>query len=163
MRAYVINWHGPYSYDNLNQNKHKNVLYLITGKKKSDGLIYTYCGITSSTVLKRINNDPYHKKWEMKSGVELWVGVIERKNKPSRSLLETLENVIINFWQPELNKNKLNLRPKSRIVLINQWLDLQGNYRANKKYSAQKINDFIFYNGEEWRVSNKIYPIKDEI
>jgi hypothetical protein len=157
MRAYVINWHGPYSYDNLNQNKRKNVLYLITGKKKSNGLIYTYCGITSSTVFKRIN-DPNHKNWGMKSNKEFWVGVIERKNKPSRSLLEMLENVIINFWQPEFNKNKLNLLPKNRIVIINQWLNLEGNFRANKKHSAQEIPDFIFYNGKEWRFSNKIFP-----
>ncbi|MFN4000473.1 hypothetical protein [Algoriphagus sp.] len=158
MRAYVINWQGPYNYDNLNQNKHKNVLYLITGKKKINGLIYYYCGITTSTVYKRIN-DPYHKNWGVKSGKEFWVGVIERKNKPSRSLLEALENVIINFWQPQLNKNKLNLKPKKRIVIINQWLNLDGEFRVNKKYFAQEINDFIFYNGDEWRVSNKIYSI----
>lgn len=160
MRAYVINWYGPYSYENLNQNKHKNVLYLIAGKLKRDGLIYTYCGITNGTAFKRINNLS-HKSWSLKSNVEYWVGVVERKNKPSRSLLETLENVIINFWKPELNERKVWLRPKNRIVIINQWLNTSGEIRINKNHIIQDLNDFIFYNGRDWIVSKKARTIEN--
>ena len=157
MRAYVINWYGPYSYENLRQNKHKNVLYLIAGRKKMNGLIYSYCGITTTTVFRRINFDPNHKSWKLKSDKEFWIGVIDRSIKPSKSLLETLEHVIINFWKPELNKNKKIKLPKNRIVIINQWLNPKGDIRFNKKYFTQKLEDLIFFNGNEWIVSNKIY------
>ncbi len=155
MNGYVINWHGPYDDYNLYDNKVKNCLYLITGKRKYErNESILYCGITTRTVFDRVN-DLNHKSWTVTRNIQYWIGIIEYSRKPSKHLLTKLEHIIINFWKPIGNTQNVNNLPKTKLVLINQWRKIDGKLRVKNVFEAQKLDDIIFFNGNQWIVSEK--------
>lgn len=114
----IINWKGPYSYDDITNNPElRNGLYLAAGKQKyerGDNSIQ-YCGITEGNFSLRFRN--HHKLPLITREQEFWLGTVAVPANASRYYLEMAEALIIYFWQPSLNEKKKISPPKSTTVI----------------------------------------------
>lgn len=150
----IINWKGPYSYDDITNNPElRNGLYLAAGKQKyerGDNSIQ-YCGITEGNFSSRFRN--HHKLPLITREQEFWLGTVAVPANASRYYLEMAEALIIYFWQPSLNEKKKISPPKSTTV-INYWFTKDGQPRFNQRAIYRDLPDVLSWDTEHWRTGN---------
>ena len=150
----IINWKGPYSYDDITNNPElRNGLYLATGKQKyerGDNSIQ-YCGITEGNFSSRFRN--HHKLPRITREQEFWLGTVAVPANASRYYLEMAEALIIYFWQPSLNEKKKISPPKSTTV-INYWFTKDGQPRFRQRAIYKDLPDVLSWDTEHWRTGN---------
>lgn len=157
MKTYVVNWHGPFTDEEVENFNDAFGLYLITGKLKSQKIgDIQYCGITERNLCDRLKR--HHKKSLVSRDRQYWLGQIESSSRRlQRKDLELVESLVIYFWQVELNERKRKRAPE-RVVIVNRWFNKDGILRMRKTHIGQHLNDVIFWDGEEWHLGNlKIY------
>lgn len=71
MLTFILNWYGPYTSEDIeNDKEYGNGVYLITGKQSYERKsVIQYCGITEGSFYNRIKN--HHKKEYVKKRKEL--------------------------------------------------------------------------------------------
>ena len=153
MVTFILNWYGPYTLDDLeNEKKSGNGLYLITGKQAYERQsAIQYCGITEGSFYNRIKN--HHKKEYVKKEMSFWLGIFTYPKKITRNELELAEKIIIYFWQPSLNEKKKISIPKPTTI-INQWFKKDETPRYNQCDIYRDLSDVISWDGKLWRTGN---------
>lgn len=156
MKTYIVKWFGPFTDAEVEQVNFANGLYLITGYQKGKRTQdIQYCGITETNLAKRLAR--HHKKDLVTREREYWLGKIVTDIQPARQDLELIENLIIYFWQPQLNEQKRK-NPPDQTVVISRWHDKAGNLRRRTQHQAQQLEDVIFWDGDNWHTGNlKVY------
>lgn len=159
MKTVILNWYGPYTDDDLKQEKELgNGLYLITGKRMyqhGDSEIQ-YCGITEGKFCSRLS-DTHHRKNEVTRNRNFWLSEVKYPLEVNRELLEFAEKIIVYFWQPELNDRKKISVPKETTV-INRWFTKDREPRINQKEIYKNLDDVLSWDGKNWRTGNlKVY------
>lgn len=135
----IINWSGPYSYNQACQKK-KQGLYLVHGRNRlgasPNSQKFLYCGISERDIGKRIgehqleNYNHPDNTW--------WIGrQIFPRNK-SRKILELAEWIIIYFSDPEHNCRKIAYPPSQETFLINEWYFPCSEKRRIRNVSVMK-------------------------
>ena len=149
----IINWHGPYSYFEIDENPDwSNGLYLATGKLKYQReATIQYCGITEGSFAGRFKS--HHKVHEINREQEFWLGTVKYPSEVTRHFLEIAESIIIYFWQPTLNERKKSFPPKP-ITLVNQWFKKDGSPRFRQHTMCKHLSDVISWDGTLWRSGN---------
>jgi len=153
MKTIILNWYGPYSDENINDEKEfGSGIYIITGKQKYEReAVIQYCGITERTFKQRLSE--HHKKESILKDRKYWLAEIIYPKKTNRSLLELAEKIIIYFWQPALNEKKIISQPDPTTI-INQWFNLSDEARVNQLKIYKDLSDVISWDGEYWRTGN---------
>ena len=161
IETYVIHWFGPYHGVDVKFLPEKSVIYLVTGLQKSKKVITSeYIGITEQFVSSRFN-DKTHKPKRINRKKEIWVGKLQNK-RPLRSNLEIIESVLVYFWQPDLNDKKKCRPPNDSTAILNLWHTIDDVLRKHKRHAAQKLHDFIYWDGELWHVSERLKVYEDQ-
>lgn len=154
----IINWEGPFSYDEIAEMPEKRQgIYLVAGKRKHQKTEseIQYCGITEGSFYTRFKR--HHKIWELNREQEFWLGNIVTPKDVSRYYLELAETLIIYFWQPTLNTRK-KLTPPKPTTIINYWCKKDGSPRFNQKKIYKDLDDVLSWDGTFWRTGNlKVY------
>lgn len=152
-KAALINWYGPYTFEEMKEEKEwGDGIYLVTGKlkykKKAD---IHYCGITERNFYGRFKRNSKLEKIERDK--EFWVGEIDYPNQHKRDILELIENLIIYYWQPELNEKKKRKVPEE-VTIINKWFTQNEEVRYEQAPIVEYLTDVISWDGETWRAGN---------
>ena len=150
----ILEWCGPYSYDEIEENKNwENGLYLATGKLRYEReATIQYCGITEGSFYRRMKN--HHKIDEINREQEFWIGTIKYPDSVSRYYLEMAESIIVYFWQPTLNERKKIVAP-TPITLINKWFKKDRTTPRLRQHSMCKdLDDVLSWDGNYWRSGN---------
>ncbi|MCD9486632.1 hypothetical protein [Photobacterium iliopiscarium] len=153
MNTIIIDWRGPYLYDDLFDIRDKEYgLYLATGKLpyQREALIQ-YCGITTRSFYTRLKE--HHKVHKITQKQEFWLGNIVYPSNISKQDLEQAESLIIYFWQPELNERGRISVPKP-ITLMNKWFKKNGEPRYRQHTLLKDLDDLLSWDGELWRSGN---------
>jgi hypothetical protein len=149
--VFVIEWKGPfYDVNQIRDEDFENSFYLITGKTKyqKQGPFIQYCGISKKrSVFKRLT-DKNHKHNMITREKEIWIGQFSNTKHNLHKWIELAESLIIYHWQVEQNVEKKNKAPKSPLGIINRWQTTNGEYRHNRVYPAQHLDDVIIFDGE---------------
>lgn len=151
MKTFVVNWTGPYSKDDLDDNK--SGLYLITGyEKHKKTKLSCYCGITNN-LGQRLGN--YHHKADRITQVrEYWLGKFVNCRNTTKNL-KIVEKLIVYFWQDNLNLNDLlKKRIPEPTTVISRWFNQDEDIRHNISHEAQKLDDVILWDGKYWYTGN---------
>ena len=160
--CFVIEWKGPfYDIDQIRDEEFENSFYLITGKvpyQRTKSCIQ-YCGISKKRLVFKRLMDKDHTHNFINRDKQIWIGQFSNKNNNLDRHIELAETIIIYYWKPELNENKIEKPPKLPIGIINRWLTTSGNYRKNIKYPAQQLDDVIMYDGENFWATKKLFKV----
>lgn len=149
----IVEWCGPYSYYEIEENKHwGNGLYLATGKLRYEReATIQYCGITEGGFHRRMKN--HHKIHEINREQEFWIGTIKYPDSASRYYLEMAESIIVYFWQPTLNERKKIIAP-TPITLISKWFKKDNTPRLRQHSMCKDLDDVLSWDGNYWRSGN---------
>jgi hypothetical protein len=153
MLTFILNWYGPYTSQDLENDKEfGNGVYLITGKQSYERKsVIQYCGITKGTFYNRIKN--HHKKEYVKKEMNFWLSNFTYPTEITRKELELAETIIVFFWQPSLNEKKKFSIPNSTTI-VNLWFKIDGTPRHNQLKIFRDLSDVISWDGECWRTGN---------
>jgi hypothetical protein len=154
MRTFIINWYGPYTFDEVVEDRDTgNGLYLFTGRIKHQrrNAEILYCGITEDTFRNRLLK--HHKKDQVYKEQFFWLGDVQYPVDFDRSDLETAEKIIIYFWDPVLNDKK-KVSPPTKTTLLNFWFKKDLTPRINQLEIYRNLPDVISWDEENWRTGN---------
>lgn len=123
MKVYLVDWFGPYSYEECEeyQEELNFGLYAISGiyyHEQYDKL--QYIGITENSLKFRFN-DPTHIVHDVNRNQKIWYGKIVKKQNVRRYDLELVEWALIHFAEPPKNSKKTFTPPPDSCILISTF------------------------------------------
>jgi hypothetical protein len=153
MKTIILNWFGPYAFDEVLQDKESgNGIYLVTGKRPYERTAkIQYCGITENSFAYRLKT--HHKIHEVTKDRRFWLAQIEYPVEFNREILETAEKIIIYAWQYDLNEKK-KYTPPQPTTIINFWFKKDYTPRFNQMEIYKDFTDVLSWNGDFWRTGN---------
>lgn len=153
MKDITVQWYGPYtSLDDIRDNYEGPGIYCISGlcskQRKSRP---QYIGISTTDVAERLSDYWHTHKAVKDSGKCFYIGYI-RANQDIKYRLDLLENTLIYFIKPSLNKLLKDRPPLVSVRIISQWFfPSSGNIRksAPKNFLFELPHTLIWYAHKE--------------
>lgn len=147
----VIKWHGPVSWDAL-ENMEGGGLYAISGTQKYQrGIHVQYIGITEQKYTKRF--DRRHKVNLITRNLNIWVGTVIHPIDLARAGLERAESMLIYILNPPLNEKKRFQLPHPTTI-ISHWFNEKDKARYKRQSIFKHLPDVVFWDGSHWREGN---------
>ena len=154
MKTYLIEWHGPFSpeeVDDAIRNSlafYGNGLYLITGKgsnAEKDSKL-KYVGKTSIDYQQRFKNHHALKKIRYP---QLWLGNIVSPENITNDDLELAEHILIYFSDYGLvNQMKIKSPPKSSGIVLSTWFKTDGSPRMRRTSPLRNHADVLIWDND---------------
>lgn len=141
MRVYLIDWFGPYSYNECRKypKELKFGLYAISGiyyHEQYNKL--QYIGITEKSLIERFESDPSHHVHSVTRNRKIWYGKIVKRQNISRYDLELVEWAVVHFSEPSKNSKKTFTPPPESCILISTFYNKTTIFEEEKKPSRRR-------------------------
>ena len=161
-KAYVVEWKGPYTDEQLNTMENKSesgCIYIVYGLRKYQrgNPKIQYIGITVKGAVIRVHQKG-HPSENVVRARRYWFGHLSNVvQEATRSNLELIEHALIYTCKTDINKSKKYSHPKKPVVVINRWITPDDYYRENRTSPVQKaVPDVIVYDGTYFWKSDKL-------
>ena len=161
MKTYYVNWHGPYTYEDICDSVHcnaekpkdlsQNGLYVFIGKRKyAHSRLLQYVGITEGSFQDRFYQ--HHKRKEINRELSIWLGKIIAPKRHDRGGLESVEHMLAYFTQPSLNEKKTCTPPTISCAVISRFYFAKSNtLRKRIPLLLQDIPDVMLWDHDHER------------
>ncbi|SHN51990.1 hypothetical protein [Desulfovibrio litoralis] len=155
METIYINWHGPFTRDDINCENHckdddclclsGNGLYALFGMQKYERKAkLQYIGLTQRRYIDRFNEkqdtENQHRINDISRNLMIWLGKVETpKRTVKREILEAAEYALIYFSEPQMNEKKTIYAPKFDCTVISRFF--HKNSDKLRKRIPKLLND----------------------